>query len=173
MDSFETQRLLLRPLAAEDEALYCALYTDPGVMAHIGAPLSREAALRGFVEARRRNADPAGVELRWTVVDRVSGGALGLFAVLLDRTDRENAEFGAMLLPAAHGRGLARELCDAVTRQAFDRAGWGMHRVWARHAVDHEAAAAALVATGFEPGPPLGADTVYAMTRERWEARRG
>ena len=173
MESFDTPRLHLRPLHAGDEALYCALYTDPGVMAHIGAPLSRERALRGCVEACRRNADPSGRERRWVVLDRISGAALGLFAVLRDRSDPGNAEFGAMLLPAAHGRGIARELCDAVANLAFGPAGWGLHRVWARHAPDHAAAAAALMATGFEPDHALGVDSVFAMTRECWSGRRG
>ena len=35
MDSFETARLRMRPLDASDEALYCALYTTPGLMRFI------------------------------------------------------------------------------------------------------------------------------------------
>lgn len=173
MESFETPRLLLRPLAAEDEALYCALYTDPGVMVHIGAPLSPEAARRGFAEACRRNGDPDRGERRWTVLDRVSGQALGLLAVIRDARAAADVELGVMLLAAAHGRGLARELNATVVRQAFGPGGWGLQRVWARHAPGHAAAAATLAASGFAPAPSRGAGATMAIDRERWQATGG
>ena len=162
----------MRPLRVEDEAMYCALYTDPAVMAHIGAPLAPEAARRQFASARLRNADPAGEQRRWSVMDRASGHALGLVALLRDPDDAANAELGVMLLPAAHGRGMARELNDAVLGYAFGR-DRGLRRVWARHATGHAAAAAALAASGFLPVPSHGGEVVVAATREDWIARNG
>ena len=165
MDDFQTPRLRLRLLQPSDGALYCALYTDPGVMAQVGPPLSAEAAKRGFAVARRRNGDPGATERRWAVLGLDSGEAMGLLALLRDPRDPGNAELGVMLLPAAQGRGVARELNDAVVARAFAPGGWGLHRVWARHAAGHGAAAGALAASGFRPGPPEGAHATVVATR--------
>lgn len=173
MGPFESARLCLRPLRPEDEALYHALYTDPAVMARIGAPLAPASASRQFAEARRRNDDPAGVQRRWAVIERRSGAPLGLLALLGDPADPGNVELGVMLLPVAHGRGFARELNDAVLAEAFGVGGWGLRRVWARHATGHGAAAGALGASGFEPAPGSGDDVIVAITADRWRARHG
>ncbi|HEU4813342.1 MAG TPA: GNAT family N-acetyltransferase [Xanthomonadaceae bacterium] len=166
MEDFDTPRLRLRLLHPADEALYCALYTDPGVMTHVGPPLSAAAASRGFSVARRRNEAPDGAERRWSVRDLASGEAVGLLALLRDPSDPGNAELGVMLLPAAQGRGFARELNDAVAARAFAPGGWGLHRVWARHAAGHDAAAGALGASGFQPGPPEGTHATVVLTRK-------
>ena len=165
MESFDTPRLRLRLLEPGDEALYCALYTDPGVMKHVGPPLSAEAARRGFSVARRRNGEADGAQRRWAVVDRASGEAVGLLALLRDPLDPGNAELGVMLLPAAHGRGLAREISGAVVAHAFRPGGWGLHRVWARHAPGHGAAAGVLQASGFQPQSPRGGQAIVALSR--------
>lgn len=160
---FDTPRLHARPLGPGDEALYRRLYTDPAVMAQVGAPLSPDAARRGFAVACRRNAGHGSVELRWAILDRASGEAVGLLALMPD--DSGGAEFGVMLLPGAQGRGLARELNDAVVALAFPPDGGGLRRLWARHARGHAAAAAALAASGFRPGPDIGGDATVEITR--------
>lgn len=166
MESFDTPRLRLRLLEPGDEALYCALYTDPGVMRHVGPPLSAESARRGFSVARRRNWEAEGPERRWVVLDRASGEAVGLLALLRDPRDSGNAELGVMLLPPVHGRGFAREISGAVVAHAFGPGGWGLHRVWARHAPGHAAAARALQASGFQPAPQEGDHAIVARARE-------
>ena len=164
VESFDTARLHVRALVAADEALYCALYTDPAVMAHIGPPLALEGARRAFAQALRLNATPGGAERRWAVLDRATGGGLGLLALLRAADAPGVAEVGVMLLPPAQGRGLARELNEAVASRAFAPGGWGLHRLWARHAAGHAAAAAALAASGFVPGPPSGPDATVQRT---------
>lgn len=76
-----------------------------------------------------------------------------MLALVRDADDAGSAELGVMLVPAAQRRGLARELDDAVALHAFAPGGWGLHRLWARHAPGHAAAAGVLAASGFEPGP--------------------
>ena len=165
MESFDTPRLRLRLLQPVDEALYCALYTDPGVMEHVGSPLSADAARRGFSDARRRNAAADGTQRRWAVLDRGSGEALGLLALLRDPLDPDDAELGVMLLPAAHGRGFAREISGAVVAHAFGPGGWGLRRLWARHAPGHAAAAGVLQASGFQPAAPRDGQVIVARSR--------
>lgn len=167
MGPFDTARLHLRPLRADDERLYVALYTDSGVMAHIGEPLAPDAARRQFASACRLNDAPVDTQRRWVVTDRATGGPLGLLALLRDPADPDNVELGVMLLPTAQGQGFARELNDAVVARAFEPGGWGLRRVWARHAPGHAAAAAALGASGFVPAPPLDGDATVAIERGR------
>lgn len=164
--TFGTPRARLRGLVPEDEALYCALYTDLDVMALIGEPLSLAAAKRAFAIACRRNADPAARERYWSILDRGTGRGIGLLALIAGASDPGDAEFGVMLLPAAQGRGLARELNEALLEQAFARGGWGLHRLWARHAQRHGAAAAVLARSGFRPARPLGANAVVETMRD-------
>lgn len=150
--------------------MYCALYTDPGVMAHIVAPLSPEAARTDFETSRRLNAESGGAACRWAVLDRVSAARLGLLAMLRDGKDPGNAEIGLMLLPGAQGRWFAREIIRAVVAHAFRSGGWGLRRVWARHAAGNAAAANVLHACGFAPGPRVGGNASAAITREAWRA---
>lgn len=173
MASFESARLCVRPLRAGDEALYCALYTHPGVMAHIAEPLAPGAASRQFAAACRLNLDPACVRQRCAVTERWSGAGVGLLALLGEPADPGNVELGVMLLPTAQGRGYARELNDAVLDRAFGPGGWGFRRIWARHAVGHRAAADALAASGFEPAQSRGHHATVAMTVLQWRARNG
>ena len=46
--AFETDRLRMRPLRADDEALFLDLYTDAETMRYIGEPLSLERAKRSL-----------------------------------------------------------------------------------------------------------------------------
>lgn len=166
-----TPRTTLRLLGPGDEALYCALYTDPAVMARVGPPLAPAVALAGFRAARRLNAAADGRQRRWSVSDAATGQALGLLALLGDPGGRPRAEVGILLLPLAQGRGIGRELIGAACAIAFGPGGWGLEEAWARHRPGHAAAAALLAATGFEPGPALAGATTALQARSRWLAR--
>ena len=170
METFYSPRLQMRPLAEGDDAIYLALYTDPDVMTHIAAPLVPDVARAGFERSCHLNAEPGGWVSRWAVLDRASGAALGLLAVLRDPGDPGTAEIGVMLLRVGQGRGLAREINAAVVELAFRDGGWGLTRLWARHARGNVAAANALAASGFEPGPSEGQDAIRAITRCHWRS---
>lgn len=43
--TIESERLSMRSLSSEDEALYCDLYMNADVMRFVGAPLSRQGAV--------------------------------------------------------------------------------------------------------------------------------
>ena len=169
--AFATRRAWLRPLESGDEALYCRLYTDPEVMARIGAPLSPAVARRHFRAARRLNAVRPPREVRWAVRDAASGEGLGLLALVGGPPGSPDAELGFMLLPAAQGRGLARELVEAAARHAFGGDEAGPASLWARHAPSHGAVAAILAASGFRPGPALGGSATWVLDRGHWRAR--
>ena len=164
METFYSPRLQMRPLAEGDDAIYLALYTDPDVMTHIAAPLVPDVARAGFERSCHLNAEPGGWVSRWAVLDRASGAALGLLAVLRDPGDPGTAEIGVMLLPAAQGRGFAREVVGALVALVFSACP-GIDRVWARHRVDHAAAAALMRAVGFPVESACGKRATCSRTR--------
>ena len=114
MALLDTPRLHLRPLDAGDEAVYCRLYCDPGLMRHIAPPLAPDAARRSFAVACRLQRPRA---QRWIALARAGAAPVGLVA-LVDRGE-SCAEPGVMLLAAWHGQGLATEAMAAVRDHGF------------------------------------------------------
>ncbi len=117
--AFVTGRLRVRALGADDERLYCDLYTDPRLMRHIGPVLEDEHVRRSF------RAALAAVTRRpprhiYFGLQRVSDGAsIGVCALRDIDPAGQYAEIGLMLRREAHATGLAREGLDAVTTWAF------------------------------------------------------
>src|SRR3546814_12602782 len=107
--SAEVAGLRLRPLAPSDEDLYCRLYTDPGVMRHVGPPLARGAASCAFGSLLRQQAIDPPRSRHWVLVSREAGGALGLMAWLPEPGDPGSAEVGVLLAVGAQGRGGSAE----------------------------------------------------------------
>ncbi len=122
--TLSTPHLSMPPLQARHEALYVALYADPRVMARIAAPLAPGEARRAFAAAMSalNDSDPA---LRtWAVLERDTGRALGIGAVIPRARD---TELGVMLLPAAWNARYSHEVIDALVAHAFD--GLGIDRL--------------------------------------------
>ena len=163
MDGFSTGRCDLRLLAPGDEPLYAALYTDARVMAWIAPPGGASELQRRFSTACRENAVPMPLRRHWVVHDR-SGGAVGLLALLQDEAGSGDAEIGVMLLPAAQGRGFAREVVGALVALVFSACP-GIDRVWARHRVDQAAAAAFMRPVGFPVQSACGQRATCSRTR--------
>lgn len=170
LQGFDTARLHLRPIGEGDAALYCQLYTDPGLMRHIAAPMTHEAATRSFGLARRQQS---WAKQRWILVDRSNAvpayiGLLGLF-VDADTTDGASAEIGVILLQRWQGRGFAAEAIMGMAGRVF---GAGvLDRLWTRHAPDNRMATALMEKLRFQPGslddatPP---QQRWILPRSRW-----
>lgn len=145
---FDTTRLRLRTLRADDERLYMSLYTDPDVMRHVGEPLSDQAAARALdlVLRQMRQSPPAA--WYWVVRMREEPAAIGLLAMVFDQ-DAGSAELGMLLGPAARGRGYATEAVGALVGHALAWPGRGCLRV--RHLADHPCVPRVLDKLGFVP----------------------
>jgi hypothetical protein len=78
-------------MEARDEAMHCHLYTDPGVMARIVAPLSAEAAARNFRNACSHNAKQMPGHRFWAIDDRGTGTAIGMAACCAPATAPSSA----------------------------------------------------------------------------------
>ena len=174
MQSFATPRLLLRPIDAADEALYVHLYTDPGVMRHIAAPLSADAAQRGFRAACRLAALPAPLTRLWIVSECGMPGRLGVLALLQHKDDPDGAEPGVMLTAAAQGVGVASEALAGLAEHAF--ATLQLQRLSTRHAAGNVAVARMMVKLGYQRADAGGTEPAewrWQMTRGHWQSRRG
>lgn len=139
-------RLRLRALARRDLALFRALYCDAATMRHIGRPMSSadaRASLRATVAATRQ---PGGLRF-YAITERQSRRGIGLCSLRPTTWDKNGAEAGLMLLPAACGRGYARETLAALVEVAFFQLRAGA--VWVQYRRANTAAAKLCDATGF------------------------
>jgi RimJ/RimL family protein N-acetyltransferase len=142
-------RISLRLLAAGDQDLYCELYTDAATMRFIGAPLSRERALRSFEKALQlthRGADTMR-HLVLAVIEKASRQTIGICSIQQFDERLRCAEAGIILRPAMHARGIGKEAFAALITQGF--AILQIDELRAHIAVDNSAAAGVLARLGF------------------------
>jgi RimJ/RimL family protein N-acetyltransferase len=143
-----TPDLVIRPPVPEDAAEAFELLNDPDVRRL--NPARECPDLATAEEWFRDGADwSAGSHATWHAVLRDTGrmvGNVSLFAI--DGDDRV-AEIGYRVLPRARGRGVARQMVDAVTRWAFSER--DLARVQLAHAVPHLASCRVALAAGFVP----------------------
>lgn len=171
----ETDRLILRPTAAEDFDAWAECLADPAVMTFLGGAQSRALAWRNFMTM-------AG---SWAIL------GFGMFSVIERSTGRwmgrlgpwqpegwPGHEIGWGLNRESWGKGYATEGAAASMDWAFD------HLPWTEiiHSIDPEnlpsiALAKRLGSTLKGPGqlPEPSADhriDLWGQTREEWKARR-
>jgi [ribosomal protein S5]-alanine N-acetyltransferase len=168
MRALETVRLHLRPLGAEDETLYCQLYTDPLVMRHIAMPLSADAARRSF-RAACRQAERQPLQRRtWVMTEADTAIDIGLLA-LVDDPEAMSSEIGALLLDDWQNRGYAAEAIEALVAYAFRDL--ELAAVHTRHAGENGPAAGLMRKLGFvavAPDPRDGLECRWRLTPAEW-----
>lgn len=166
--SLEGPRLQLRPLAEDDEALYCRLFGDPAVMARIAAPQAGPAATQGFRQALAMNRAQPPQRLFWVIRTRADGEPQGLIGLTLDEPG--GAEVGVVLPEAQQGRGLATEAIALLADHAFGPL--GLVRLHTQHAAGHALAAGLMRALGFENTAQEGGARGWRwqLTPGRWAA---
>jgi RimJ/RimL family protein N-acetyltransferase len=154
---FQTRRLDLRPLEDGDRPLYVALYTDAGVMRHVGAPLSPDAAGRSFERVQQQMRQRPPQAWYWIACLRGCGREAGLLALMFD-PGRESAEFGMMMPAWAQGSGYATEAVGALVvhglgGEGTPGAGACLQRLHTRHVAGHPAGPRVMAKLGFIAGP--------------------
>jgi ribosomal-protein-alanine N-acetyltransferase len=120
----QTERLVLRPFAAEDEEALPQLWNDRQVGHYLwdAKPVSME-TVRGQIASSRRSFVERGFG-QFTVHLGAVPGFVG-FAGLRPIGESADVELLYALLPAYWGRGLATEAAHAVLRFGFSEAGLG------------------------------------------------
>lgn len=155
--ALRSARLLLRPLAEPDRALYAALYGDAEVMRHIGPALTPAAADAAF---DRLLAHPASQQL-WVIDDGAPCGLIGLSALA-----PASAELGFMLLAGKRRRGYAAEAIRCLSAHALQTL--RLQRLLARHTAANPAVAGLMQKLGYRR---CGADPQHASDCA-WELLR-
>lgn len=164
-----TARLALRPLGEADAAFMLELLNDADFIRHIA-----DRGVRTLDDARAYiAAGPVASYARhgfglWRVEERGRGEAIGLCG-LVRRPNLDDVDIGFAFLPAARGKGYARESARAVLAQAHAR--FGLSRVVAIVAPGNAASAAVLEAIGlrFERTITFG-ETGETLRLFAWEA---
>jgi RimJ/RimL family protein N-acetyltransferase len=170
--TFATQRLQIRPLAREDEDIYCFLYTDEEMMRFVGEPLSPERAHRSFRKALELSSSRPLTQLFMTVIHQESGESAGVCSIQQVDVRRAAAEVGIMLRPASRDRAIASEALTGLIDVVFESV--GALEVWAEIPEAHAAAAGVLVRLGFSPtaqkaGPPgKPRRSIWSITAAAW-----
>lgn len=146
MERLETADLVIRPPAVEDAPAAFELLNDPDVKLWNPA---RECPDLETAEAWcRGGADWAdGSHATWHAIDKATSRMVGNISLFAIDADDRVAKIGYRVHPAARGRGVARQMVDAVTRWAFEER--GLMRVQLEHSVHNPASCRVAVAAGF------------------------
>lgn len=166
LDGFDTPRLHLRPIGEGDEALYCQLYTDPGLMRHIAEPMTQDAATRSFQAALKQQSP---TRQRWIIREHRQAGGVGLVGLFVDKLQPDVAEIGVMLLAAGQGRGYGTESMAGVVDRTFSL--MPMRLLWIRQNVSNTPVDGMMAKLGFQcmASTRIGDHERYwQLTRDRW-----
>lgn len=142
----ETERLLLRPLRAEDAAQVARLAGDfriADVTRSIPHPYPPELAQRWIEQCARDGA--AGVAACFAIVEVASGELVG--SIALKDIARGEAEVGYWIGVPYWNRGYASEACNALVEFAFARL--HLRRLHARHLARNPQSGRVLFKAGF------------------------
>lgn len=171
-----TERLILRPLAAEDAEAWYAFHADPVTMRHLGGVQHRAIAWRGLCE--RAGAWQIRGFSMFAVIDRNSGEWMGRIGPWVPE-GWPGPEVGWGLASRFAGKGFAYEAAVASIDYAVDILGWDevIHTI-APDNLESARLAARLGSVNRGPTqlpPPHRAIRVdaWGQSAAQWRARRG
>jgi RimJ/RimL family protein N-acetyltransferase len=132
MRDIVTERLVLRPLQAEDVPAFAAYRRDPDVARYQSWDTSYTTEDGERLVAAQRDVDfgDPGPWVQVAAVDRATGELCGDCAVRVATDQPWTAEVGVTFAPARQGTGLATEALGAVVTRLFEQ--HDIHRVYAQ-----------------------------------------
>jgi RimJ/RimL family protein N-acetyltransferase len=146
VERLETADLVIRPPAVEDGPRAFELMNDPEV--RLWNPTGPCPDLDAAKRWLRNGADwSEGTHATWSAIDRASGLLVGNVSLFAIDTDDRVAKIGYRVHADARGRGVARQMVDAVTRWAFESR--DLMRVQLEHSVHNPASCRVAEAAGF------------------------
>lgn len=152
-----TQRLLLRPLRADDAAALFAIFSDARIMQYWSTPAWTEIATADETIARRQRGMAAGESLSFAIVRAEDQKLLGDCDLFHLDAQCRRAEVGYGLAYEAWGHGYMHEALLALIGYGFDEL--DLNRVEADIDPGNSASAKSLTRLGF---------TQEGLLRERW-----
>lgn len=147
--ALETERLKLRPWAAEDADALFGICRDADVMRHIGdgRPWTGVERARLWLSRQLAARDAHGFG-KWAVVEKESGRLVGSCGFDPPSESMPEVEFGYLFARECWGRGYATEAGRASMRFAFGEL--KLKRVVARVVPEHTPSRRVLEKLGFE-----------------------
>ncbi len=109
----------MRRMCADDESLFCSLYTDPETMRFIGEPLAPERAARSFRKLLASGSQLPLERALMMLVEQATGSTLGICGITGFAADMSRAEVGIVLKSDARANGYAREGLGGLVRKTF------------------------------------------------------
>jgi len=162
----------MRPLAPQDSALYCHLYTDEETMRFIGAPMAPERAARSFGSALAgMNRDPI-ERMFLTVVEKASQQDVGICSLQNFDAERRSVQAGVMFVARARAQGYSKEAFIGLIQQVF--AHLPVDELWVQFAADHIVVERAVISVGFERRRGIAPESgprrisVWSVRRDSW-----
>lgn len=172
MQTFETARLLMRPLQPEDKSFYCTCYTDPVLMQHIGKPLSHEAASRSFSVALKIATEIPIRRYTWVMQEKQSNASIGLLALIVGKTKAEpfNAELGNIMLTAFQNQGFTVEALSQLVDLVFSTT--RLNGLLANHEIQNSAVNRVMKKLGFSNDMSISpeiSERCWILSRSCWQ----
>jgi [ribosomal protein S5]-alanine N-acetyltransferase len=171
MQTFETARLLMRPLLPEDQAFYCSCYTDPVLMQHIGEPLSHEAALRGFNLTLKATSTFPIRNYTWAMQEKISGATVGLLAMYCDEAIPKpiTATLGTIMLTQFQNKGFTAEALKELANVAFGKN--AIDALFVKHKIGNDAVGRVTRKLGYlidTTNPDISTTCLWVLRRSHW-----
>jgi RimJ/RimL family protein N-acetyltransferase len=170
---FESAKIRARLIDSRDRDLYLKLYTDPAVMAHIGATKSEAEAIEVFEKVLGYNAETPVRARYWRLSHRSSDETIGMQSIVRTAADPAIVELGMMLLPQGQGQSFGIEASKRMVALLFGNH-WRLdtQSVFALHASANARVARLGATLGFQPVErPALARAEWRLSREQWLAR--
>ncbi|WP_285164568.1 GNAT family N-acetyltransferase [Shewanella goraebulensis] len=114
MHEFETERLSMRLLKAEDKEFFTGLYCDPKTMKLIAKPLTEEQSNVMFERSLTHIEGANPKELIWVIRVKATQEIIGIQNLFIFGKSPEDADAGLILTRTAHGKGYPNEATAAV-----------------------------------------------------------
>lgn len=173
MHTFETARLLMRPLRTDDEAFYCNCYTDRVLMEHIGEPLSHEAALRAFNASLKTTTAIPVRHYTWAMQEKTSGNVVGLLAMFCDQGNPESgtATLGTIMLAQFQNRGFTIEALKELANAVFETT--ALDALFIKHKIGNDAVGGVTRKLGYvvdTSNPDISTTCLWILRRSQWLA---
>lgn len=119
--SFETERLILRPITVDDGAFYCKLMNTPKWHKYIGdRHVHTDDEARAYVQTRMLSQWESKGYGNYVVLTKTDGLPVGCVGIFV-RDGLEGADLGYALMPEAEKQGYAFESARRLLTEAFAR----------------------------------------------------
>lgn len=136
MQKIATERLIIRPLTKQDQALYIALYTNTEVMQNICLPLSEQEADKAFRNTIKIMTRAQPKIITWAIVTSANNETIGILGltwpkkkqpinpikvkIASTQKDIKQVELGIIISTKSQGMGVAQEAITALVNYSFN-----------------------------------------------------